>query len=389
MNIQKDYPLLPHNTFGMDVKASLFIEYTSVDELKEILRRYPLEEGRWLHIGGGSNLLFKGDYSGTILHSAIKGYEMLEENEQEVIVRVGAGEVWDDFVAYTVDKGWYGAENLSLIPGEVGASAVQNIGAYGVEAKDLIVKVETIEVATGEERIFTNAECAYAYRESAFKLSLKGQYIVTKVSYRLKKTPCYHLDYGNVRAELEKSGIALTLSNVREGIIKIREGKLPDPKVQGNAGSFLAAVEDQARGVIFIRTGAAEAVCLADLSQCQICQLLTHSNFSNTRRFGGCLGRCLSRFFRRRFGGFLSGLFCGHLGRCLGGHFCVSRFCHGDIHLFGFTGVQQQDYQQKCQQNHKENRNEGTSPAPFTGVIACFLGGHSGISFLSSPNNRR
>lgn len=238
MEIRKDYSLLSHNTFGMDIKASLFIEYASVEELKEILHRYPLEEGRWLHIGGGSNLLFKGDYPGIILHSAIKGYEILEENEQEVIVRVGAGEVWDDFVAYSVDKGWYGAENLSLIPGEVGASAVQNIGAYGMEAKDLIVNVETVEVAAGEERIFTNAECAYAYRESAFKLSLKGKHIVTKVSYRLKKTPCYHLDYGNVRAELEKSGIALTLSNVREGIIKIREGKLPDPKVQGNAGSF-------------------------------------------------------------------------------------------------------------------------------------------------------
>lgn len=238
MEIRKDYSLLSHNTFGMDIKASLFIEYTSVEELKEILRRYPLEEGRWLHIGGGSNLLFKGDYPGIILHSTIKGYEILGENEQEVIVRVGAGEVWDDFVAYSVEKGWYGAENLSLIPGEVGASAVQNIGAYGMEAKDLIVNVETVEVATGEERIFTNAECAYAYRESAFKLSLKGKYIVTKVSYRLKKTPCYHLDYGNVRAELEKSGIALTLSNVREVIIKIREGKLPDPKVQGNAGSF-------------------------------------------------------------------------------------------------------------------------------------------------------
>ena len=238
MEIRKDYSLLSHNTFGMDIKASLFIEYTSVEELKEILRRYPLEEGCWLHIGGGSNLLFKGDYPGIILHSAIKGYEILEENEQKVIVRVGAGEVWDDFVAYSVDKGWYGAENLSLIPGEVGASAVQNIGAYGMEAKDLIVNVETVEVATGEERIFTNAECAYAYRESAFKLSLKGKYIITKVSYRLKKTPCYHLDYGNVRAELEKSGIALTLSNVREVIIKIREGKLPDPKVQGNAGSF-------------------------------------------------------------------------------------------------------------------------------------------------------
>lgn len=238
MEIRKDYSLLSHNTFGMDIKASLFIEYTSVEELKEILRRYPLEEGCWLHIGGGSNLLFKGDYPGIILHSAIKGYEILEENEQEVIVRVGAGEVWDDFVAYSVEKGWYGAENLSLIPGEVGASAVQNIGAYGMEAKDLIVNVDTVEVATGEERIFTNAECAYAYRESAFKLSLKGKYIITKVSYRLKKTPCYHLDYGNVRAELEKSGIALTLSNVREVIIKIREGKLPDPKVQGNAGSF-------------------------------------------------------------------------------------------------------------------------------------------------------
>lgn len=238
MEIRKDYSLLSHNTFGMDIKASLFIEYTSVEELKEILRRYPLEEGCWLHIGGGSNLLFKGDYPGIILHSAIKGYEILEENEQEVIVRVGAGELWDDFVAYSVDKGWYGAENLSLIPGEVGASAVQNIGAYGMEAKDLIVNVETVEVATGEERIFTNAKCAYAYRESAFKLSLKGKYIITKVSYRLKKTPCYHLDYGNVRAELEKSGIALTLSNVREVIIKIREGKLPDPKVQGNAGSF-------------------------------------------------------------------------------------------------------------------------------------------------------
>jgi UDP-N-acetylmuramate dehydrogenase len=160
------------------------------------------------------------------------------EDDEEVVVRVGAGEVWDDFVAYTVAQGWYGAENLSWIPGEVGASAVQNIGAYGVEAKDLIVNVETIEVATGEERIFSNAECAYAYRESIFKLSLKGQYIVTHVSYRLKKTPSYHLDYGNVRAELSKANFDLTLANVRQVIIDIRQAKLPDPNVQGNAGSF-------------------------------------------------------------------------------------------------------------------------------------------------------
>ena len=238
MNIQHNYPLLAHNTFGMDVEASVFVEYESVTELKEILLHQLCPEGKWLHIGGGSNLLFTGDFDGMILHSAIKGFEVVSENEDEVLVRAGAGEVWDDFVAYTVEKGWYGAENLSLIPGEVGASAVQNIGAYGVEAKDLIVKVATIEVATGKERMFENDECGYAYRESVFKHALKGKYIVTHVTYRLSKHPSYRLDYGNVRAELEKRGCELTLENVRQTIIDIRESKLPDPKVQGNAGSF-------------------------------------------------------------------------------------------------------------------------------------------------------
>ena len=238
MNIQKNYSLLPHNTFGMDVKASVFMEYESVEELKDLLGQSSLVEATWLHIGGGSNLLFTKDYPGMILHSAIKGFEVVGENDEEVLVRAGAGEVWDDFVAYTVEKGWYGAENLSLIPGEVGASAVQNIGAYGVEAKDLIVKVETIEVATGKERVFWNEECGYAYRESVFKHALKGKYIVTSVTYRLSKKPSYRLDYGNVRSELEKRGCELTLENVRSTIIDIRESKLPDPKVQGNAGSF-------------------------------------------------------------------------------------------------------------------------------------------------------
>lgn len=237
MKIQNDYSLLPHNTFGMDVKASVFIEYDSVAELKNLLEQN-LQGRKWLHIGGGSNLLFTSDYSGTILHSAIKGYEIVEENDREVKVRVGAGEVWDDFVAYAVAKGWYGAENLSLIPGEVGASAVQNIGAYGVEAKDLIVKVETMEVASGRERVFENAACGYAYRESVFKHSLKGQYIVTYVTFRLLKEPVFCLGYGNVRADLEKRGCELTLGNVRQTIIDIREAKLPDPKLQGNAGSF-------------------------------------------------------------------------------------------------------------------------------------------------------
>ena len=238
MNIQHNYPLLAHNTFGMDVEASVFVEYESVTELKEILLHQLCPDGKWLHIGGGSNLLFTGDFDGMILHSAIKGFEVVSENEDEVLVRAGAGEVWDDFVAYTVEKGWYGAENLSLIPGEVGASAVQNIGAYGVEAKDLIVKVETIEVKTGKERLFENEACGYAYRESVFKHALKGKYIVTFVTYRLSKKPSYRLDYGNVRAELEKRGCELNLENVRRTIIDIRESKLPDPKVQGNAGSF-------------------------------------------------------------------------------------------------------------------------------------------------------
>lgn len=237
MKIFRDYSLLPHNTFGMDVKASVFIEYASVKELKEVLSLY-VKDNQWLHIGKGSNLLFIGDYSGIILHSAIKGYEVIHEDTKEVVVRVGAGEVWDDFVAMTVENEWYGAENLSLIPGEVGASAVQNIGAYGVEAKDLIVGVEAIEVSTGKECIFKNEECGYAYRESVFKSSLKYQYLVTHVSYRLKKTPCYHLDYGNIRLELEKQKVRLALANVRQAIISIREAKLPDPKLQGNAGSF-------------------------------------------------------------------------------------------------------------------------------------------------------
>ena len=237
MKIFRDYSLLPHNTFGMDVKASVFIEYASVEELKEVLSLY-VKDNQWLHIGKGSNLLFTGDFSGIILHSAIKGYEVIHEDTNEVVVRVGAGEVWDDFVAMTVENEWYGAENLSLIPGEVGASAVQNIGAYGVEAKDLILGVEAIEVSTGKESIFKNEECGYAYRESVFKSSLKYQYLVTHVSYRLKKTPCYHLDYGNIRLELEKQKARLTLANVRQAIISIREAKLPDPKLQGNAGSF-------------------------------------------------------------------------------------------------------------------------------------------------------
>ena len=232
-----DYSLLHHNTFGMDVRTAHFVEYESVEELCAFLKQKNYELPL-LHIGRGSNLLFSGDYQGTVLHSLIKGYEVVSETSDTVDVRVGAGEVWDDFVAYTVQKNLYGAVNLSLIPGEVGASAVQNIGAYGVEAKDLIVSVDTVCVSTGELRQFSNEECCYAYRQSIFKQELKGKYIVTHVTYRLSKVPVWHLDYGNIRTELDKASCPLTLDNLRRIIIRIREEKLPDPAQMGNAGSF-------------------------------------------------------------------------------------------------------------------------------------------------------
>jgi len=232
-----DYSLLHHNTFGMDVRTAHFVEYESVEELCAFLKQKNYELPL-LHIGRGSNLLFSGDYQGTVLHSLIKGYEVVSETSDTVDVRVGAGEVWDDFVAYTVQKNLYGAVNLSLIPGEVGASAVQNIGAYGVEAKDLIVSVDTVCVSTGELRQFSNGECCYAYRKSIFKQELKGKYIVTHVTYRLSKVPVWHLDYGNIRTELVKASCPLTLDNLRRIIIRIREEKLPDPAQMGNAGSF-------------------------------------------------------------------------------------------------------------------------------------------------------
>lgn len=232
----RHYSLLPHNTFGMDVRAARFVEYVSVAELISFLRDH--KDMPLLHIGGGSNLLFTKDYEGIVLHSALKDRYIVKETEDEVLVCVGAGVVWDDFVAYTVSNGWYGAENLSYIPGEVGASAVQNIGAYGVEVKDLIAEVDTVAVEDGSIRHFSNEECRYSYRQSVFKKELKGKYIVTHVTYRLSKKPLFRLEYGNIRAELERTGCELTLENLRELIVRIRKEKLPDPKTTGNAGSF-------------------------------------------------------------------------------------------------------------------------------------------------------
>ena len=229
------YSLLPYNTFGIDVSASRFLEYASVAELKEYIAQGAVTTP-FLHIGGGSNLLFTKDYDGLILHSRIGGIEVTAEDSQTVSLRVGAGVVWDDFVACCVEHGWYGAENLSLIPGEVGASAVQNIGAYGVEVKDLITAVETVNVQ-GYGRVYSVEECEYAYRSSILKRPENKSVFVTYVHFRLSKEERYTLDYGTIRQELARYP-APTLPIVRKVIIEIRESKLPDPKVMGNAGSF-------------------------------------------------------------------------------------------------------------------------------------------------------
>lgn len=223
------------NTFGIDVSASSFFEYHSEDELQKKIETGGISMP-YLHIGSGSNLLFIKDYEGTVLHSRITEIEVIAENENQVSVRVGAGMIWDDFVAYCVGKGWYGLENLSLIPGEVGASAVQNIGAYGVEVKDFITSVNTISIF-GKKRVFQTRECEYAYRKSIFKRPEMKSVFVTYVTFCLSKKESYTLDYGTIRQELTKYSI-VDLETLRRVIIEIRESKLPDPKILGNAGSF-------------------------------------------------------------------------------------------------------------------------------------------------------
>ena len=223
------------NTFGLDVKAGRWLEYASMEELKALIAEGQISSP-YLHVGSGSNLLFLGDFEGTILHSAIRSIEMVNQDAEKVWLRVGAGVIWDDFVAYCVEHGYYGAENLSLIPGEVGASAVQNIGAYGVEVKDLISCVETVDVH-GDKRVFGVEECGYAYRNSVFKRPDMKSFFVTHVTFALNKAEQYTLNYGTIRQELEKYP-QIDLATVRQVIVSIRESKLPDPKVLGNAGSF-------------------------------------------------------------------------------------------------------------------------------------------------------
>lgn len=236
--LHQNFSLKNYNTFGLEVSAEYFFEYDSVHALVDFIKDNTLGSMPHFFLGGGSNVLFINNFKGLILYSKIGGYETVYEDHDSVHVRVGAGVEWDDFVAWAVENNLGGIENLSLIPGHVGASPVQNIGAYGVEAKDVIDVVEAVNYTTGKICKFMNSECEFGYRDSIFKHAFKNNYVVTRVTFRLLKKPEFVLDYGNVKSALNEKFDAVSLQNIRETIIEIRESKLPDHKKIGNAGSF-------------------------------------------------------------------------------------------------------------------------------------------------------
>ncbi|NJW51858.1 UDP-N-acetylmuramate dehydrogenase [Salinimicrobium oceani] len=238
MKILHDVSLKPYNTFGIDVKARKLIEITSLEELKEVLRKSYASE--LFFLGGGSNMLLTKDVEQTVLHIDLKGKQVNKESEDHVIVTAMAGENWHQFVLYCIENNFGGVENLSLIPGNVGTAPIQNIGAYGVEIKDVFESCEALDVQTLELKRFNKEECHFEYRESIFKNEAKGRYIITSVSFRLT-TQNHQLNtsYGSIDTFLEEQGITNPqIRDVSNAVIHIRQSKLPDPKVLGNSGSF-------------------------------------------------------------------------------------------------------------------------------------------------------
>ena len=235
--MQHEISLKPYNTFGIDVKAASFASFDSIEELITLLPSIKSHET--LISGGGSNMLFTKDFGGLFVRNCIKGIQEIERTETHVVIEAGAGELWHDFVMYCVDRGYGGLENLSLIPGCVGASPMQNIGAYGVEIKDTFAYLDAVEISTGEIKRFHLAECAFGYRESVFKRALKNQYVICKVAFTLTLQPVINTSYGVIEAELKQMGISTPgIKDVSKAVIRIRQSKLPDPKELGNAGSF-------------------------------------------------------------------------------------------------------------------------------------------------------
>ncbi len=233
----KNIDLKPFNTFGFSAKAKEFTscpDIISINQTLKYLKSYPQP---YLILGGGSNILFSKNFDGLIIHPNLTNISFLKEDNNNVWIEAGAGVEWDALVNYCVTNNWYGLENLSYIPGNVGASPVQNIGAYGVEAKDCIETVKGVFIDTAELFEFTNSQCAFAYRQSIFKAGLKNKTIITSVVFKLAKKACFNLSYGSVKDQVEANG-GINLKNVRQTIITIRKSKLPEPKEFGNAGSF-------------------------------------------------------------------------------------------------------------------------------------------------------
>ncbi len=237
MEVHKNFSLKNYNTFAIEAFAKYYVAPSTIDGLQNVLSKPNYNTEKKLILGGGSNMLFINDFDGLVIHPRIMGKSITTENKDDVIIKAFAGENWDDLVEWTVEQGFGGLENLSLIPGTVGACPIQNIGAYGVEAGDCIEKVETIEIFSGEIKEFRKTNCQFGYRTSVFKNQFKDQYIITAVNFKLSKNPILKTHYGSVEDELKKMG-DISLSSVRKAIINIRESKLPNPLEIPNAGSF-------------------------------------------------------------------------------------------------------------------------------------------------------
>lgn len=239
LNIQENISLKPFNTFGIDVNAKYFTAFKSTGELVEVLNQKPKTSNKKLVLGGGSNILLTTDFDGLVMKNEVEGIELLKEDDAHVYLKVGAGVNWHSFVRYCVQNNYAGVENLSLIPGNVGASPMQNIGAYGVEIKDVFHELEAMHVEERTMRIFSGDECSFGYRESVFKNKYKDQFIILNVTYRLNKKPHFNTSYGAITQELEKMSVKeLSIGAISQAVINIRSSKLPDPKEIGNAGSF-------------------------------------------------------------------------------------------------------------------------------------------------------
>ncbi|MCZ6702494.1 MAG: UDP-N-acetylmuramate dehydrogenase, partial [Ignavibacteria bacterium] len=239
MKLSKHYSLKTLNSFGVDVKAKIYAELFSVDELKEVILANELSHLKKFILGGGSNILFVKNFDGIVIKNSIPGIKIISEDDKNVIVESGAGVVWDEFVQYCVDRNYGGIENLSIIPGSVGAAPIQNIGAYGQELTNTLFELNGIFIDTAAEKIFNNSECKFSYRNSIFKNELKNKFIITSVKLKLYKNSQVNLTYYPVKEGVEKRHIKNpTIKDIREIVIDIRKNKLPDPNEIGNAGSF-------------------------------------------------------------------------------------------------------------------------------------------------------